>query len=96
MRGSVLLTGLAFSSSGDGVVSLQQCERCSRSTHGTRDWLATTHDAGGHWKVLPVAYNLEDPVFTGPDDGWAFGTSASGEALYYVTHNGGAAWHWQI
>ena len=31
-------------------------------------------------------------MFTGPEDGWAFGTSSSREALYYVTHDGGASW----
>ena len=92
MRGTVLLTGIAFTSSDDGIVSLQQCVSCSRSTPRVRDWLATTHDAGGHWKVVGAAYSLEDPVFTGPEDGWAFGTSASGEALYYVTHDGGNSW----
>jgi photosystem II stability/assembly factor-like uncharacterized protein len=92
MRGTVFLTGIAFTSSVDGVVSLQQCEPCSRSTPRVRDWLATTHDAGGHWKVVRAAYSLQDPVFTGPPDGWAFGTSSSGEALYYVTHDGAASW----
>jgi photosystem II stability/assembly factor-like uncharacterized protein len=92
MRGTVLLTGIAFSSHSDGVVSLQQCEACSQSAPRSRDWLATTHDAGAHWRVIRVAYNLQDPVFTGPEDGWAFGTSASREALYYVTHDGGGSW----
>jgi photosystem II stability/assembly factor-like uncharacterized protein len=92
MRGTVLLTGIAFTSSVDGVVSLQQCQGCSRSTPRVGDWLATTHDAGGHWKVVPASYSLQDPVFSGPEDGWAFGTSAAREALYYVTHDGGASW----
>lgn len=92
MRGTVLLTGIAFTSSADGVVSLQQCEACSRSTSRSRDWLATTHDAGGHWKVVRAGYNLQGPVFTGSKDGWAFGVSASREALYYVTHDSGTSW----
>jgi hypothetical protein len=69
MRGTVLPTGVAFTSSADGFVSLQQCEACSHSTPRTSEWLATTHDAGGHWKVVRVAYNLQDPVFTGTEDG---------------------------
>jgi photosystem II stability/assembly factor-like uncharacterized protein len=92
MRGTVLLTGIAFTSSADGIVSLQQCVACARSTRQSRDWLATTHDAGGHWTVVRAAYNLQDPLFAGPKDGWAFGVSASREALYYVTHDGGASW----
>jgi photosystem II stability/assembly factor-like uncharacterized protein len=92
MRGGVLPTGIAFTSSADGFVSLQQCEACSKHVPRTSEWLATTHDAGDHWKVVRVAYSLQDPVFTGTEDGWAFGTSASREALFYVTHDGGASW----
>lgn len=92
MRGTVLPIGIAFTSSADGIVSLQQCAACSQPAPRTRDWLATTRDAGDHWKVVRAAYNLQDPVFAGPEDGWAFGTSASREALYYVTHDGGASW----
>jgi photosystem II stability/assembly factor-like uncharacterized protein len=92
MRGGVLPTGVAFTSSVDGFVSLQQCEACSQRTPRTSEWLATTHDAGDRWKIVRVAYSLQDPVFTGTQDGWAFGTSASREAFYYVTHDGGTSW----
>jgi photosystem II stability/assembly factor-like uncharacterized protein len=92
MRGTVLLTGVAFTSSADGVVSLQQCEACARSAPRVRDWLATTRDAGAHWKVVQAAYSLQNPVFSGLENGWAFGDSASREALYYVTHDGGVSW----
>jgi photosystem II stability/assembly factor-like uncharacterized protein len=92
MRGTVNLSGVAFTSNTNGVLSFQQCSPCTGAKARTRDWLATTHDAGRHWKVAQAPYNLQDPVFTGVRDGWAFGVSASREALYYVTHDGGTSW----
>lgn len=88
MRGSVFPSGVAFSSSDDGLVSLEQNASNSRPA----DWLATTRDGGRHWQVVRARYDLEDPVFADANDGWSFGTSASGSALYYVTHDGGASW----
>jgi photosystem II stability/assembly factor-like uncharacterized protein len=92
MRGTVYIDGISLVSRSDAAVSLQQCTPCSGSGRRTRNYLATTRDAGRHWKVSRVPYNLQFPEFTNGKDGWAFGTSASREALYYVSHDGGVSW----
>ena len=88
MRGMVAPDGVAFSSRDDGVVSITQ----SSLGHPprTRDWLATTHNAGRSWNVVRTSYALQSPMFADAKDGWAFGVSQV--ARYYVTHDGGASW----
>jgi photosystem II stability/assembly factor-like uncharacterized protein len=90
MRGTVRLSGIAFASRNEGVVSFWQCAPCLGTRPRSRAWLATTRDSGRRWTVTSVPYTLQDPVFADAKDGWAFGTSQV--ARYYVTHDGGASW----
>jgi photosystem II stability/assembly factor-like uncharacterized protein len=77
MPGVVTVWGVSFNSTGDGVISLQQCLRCepngnqtSRSTD--TEWLLTTSDGGRSWTRTARGYYVYRPLLTGRD-GWAGG-----------------------
>jgi photosystem II stability/assembly factor-like uncharacterized protein len=101
MRGLVLVVGAGFSSSSDGVISVQQCLGClddGNQTPHSRDlyWLARTVDGGRNWSLTRERYSLQRPLFVG-QNGWAGGLEATGPqaggvAEYYVTHDGGRTW----
>jgi photosystem II stability/assembly factor-like uncharacterized protein len=77
MSGVVTVWGAGFNSSGDGVISLQQCLRCepngNQTSHSTdTEWLLTTSDGGRSWTRSARGYYVLRPLLTG-QDGWAGG-----------------------
>jgi photosystem II stability/assembly factor-like uncharacterized protein len=77
MSGVVTVSGAAFNSSGDGLISLEQCLGCkpdgnqtSRSTVSA--WLLSTTDGGRAWTRSERGYDLQGPLLAG-QDGWAGG-----------------------
>lgn len=101
MAGVVELGGSAFPTLERGLISLEQCQPCHAAPgpsgkqvfHG---WLATTGNGGYTWTVTRRSFLLDDPVFTGPLNGWSDGTQiqpGSGPiARYFVTHDSGRRW----
>lgn len=100
MSGLVDLWGAEFTSSGTGVISIQQCLRCrggDPTAHASyRDWLLRSTDGGRTWTRAPRPYNLQQPELVG-NDGWAgglqsMGARGGGIARYYRTRDGGRSW----
>lgn len=100
MPGVVSLYGGAFSSSGAGAFSFQQCQPCHAEPKGGQEvmtnWLALTPDGGRSWVVEKRPFLLFDAAFSGPNDGWAEGSENGsgppGANRVLVTHDGGRSW----
>ncbi|HET9091913.1 MAG TPA: hypothetical protein VFN50_05860 [Acidimicrobiales bacterium] len=88
MRGLVQVMGVAFPSSSDGVVLLQQCWPCQATTGTYTNWVAVTSDGGSSWQVHKTDMPVRGKTrlsFTNAADGWADNG--------WYTHDGGLTWH---
>ena len=89
MAGVVQLWGSVMSPSGQGVVSFEQCNPCTR-VQRLAEWSAATTDAGASWTIKPQPFYLFDPQFGGGQDVWGDGQSRGTIVNgVWASHDGG-------
>jgi len=92
MPGMVQALSAAFPSAKRWLVLVEQCHPDGMSCPDGRTWLASSADAGRHWRVrsIPSLAGVDEMVFPNRSDGWAADSDGRGALL--VTHDGGIEW----